>query len=313
MGTKKKILIVDDEVSLCKILMLRLEKKEYDVIVANDGIDGLEKAKSHKPDLIILDLMLPGMFGEEVCRQIRKDKALADTPVIMLTAKSTDVDRIVGRVVGADTYIMKPFDLNKLFVEIERLIDMKCSPLVEETVSLKKQLMVLLKKDALKIGDFRLSSGKTSKYYLDGRIITLTPEGAFLVASIILRSIEGLEIDAVGGPTLGADPITGSIACLSHIHKLPLKTFIVRKAAKGHGMQRQVEGPELKKNSRVVLVDDVATTGKALIEAKLVMDELGVEVCRAIVIVDRDEGAEDNLAKVGVKLESIFKIKDFGL
>lgn len=178
---------------------------------------------------------------------------------------------------------------------------------------LKIKLHALLEKEALKKGRFVLSSGKVSNYYLDGRLITLTPEGAYLVASIMLELIKGKDIDALGGPTLGADPIVGAVAALSYINKSDIKTFIVRKAAKEHGMQRQIEGPELKPASRAVLVDDVATTGKALIEAKAVLDKMGIISEKAIVIVDRDEGAVDNLAKVGLKLESIFKIQDFGL
>ena len=178
---------------------------------------------------------------------------------------------------------------------------------------LKVRLLALLKKEALKKGRFVLSSGKVSNYYLDGRIITLTPEGAYLVASIILDLIRKENISAIGGPTLGADPIVGAIAALSHLKRIPIKTFIVRKAAKGHGTQRQIEGPALKKNSSVILVDDVATTGKALIEARHALEGLGVVVKKAIVIVDREEGARENLAKEGLKLESIFKKKDLGL
>ena len=178
---------------------------------------------------------------------------------------------------------------------------------------LKEQLKALLLRDALKKGNFVLSSGKTSTYYLDGRIITLTPEGAYLVASIILEMIQGKGIVAVGGPTLGADPIVGAIAALSHINKIPLKTFIVRKAVKGHGMQRQIEGPELKKGERVLIVDDVATTGKALLEAKEALDKIGVEIVKAVVIVDRCEGAAENLAQAGIGLEPVFKINDLGV
>ena len=180
-------------------------------------------------------------------------------------------------------------------------------------VSLKDKLKVLLEKEALKRGKFTLSSGKESNYYLDGRVITMTPEGAHLVASIILEMAKGKKIDAIGGPTLGADPIVGAIAALSHLNNIPLKTFIVRKAAKEHGMSKQIEGPALETGARVILVDDVATTGKALIEAKQALDKAGLIADTAIVIVDRLEGASENLAKSGLKLESIFSIKDFGL
>ncbi len=178
---------------------------------------------------------------------------------------------------------------------------------------LKKDLHKLLEKEALKRGDFILSSGKKSNYYLDGRVITMTPEGAYLVGNIILEMAKGKGVNAIGGPTLGADPIVGAVACLAYQRDIPVKTFIVRKAAKEHGMAKQVEGPALAAGSKVILVDDVATTGKALIEAKEALDKIGVVVETAIVIVDRKEGAADNLAKVGLRLESIFSIKDFGL
>ncbi|MCU0666832.1 MAG: orotate phosphoribosyltransferase [Candidatus Omnitrophica bacterium] len=175
---------------------------------------------------------------------------------------------------------------------------------------LKKELLALLKKEAFKTGNFVLSSGKTSTYYLDGRVITLTPEGAYLVASIIMELIHDQNIDAVGGPTLGADPIVGALACFSYIKDHPIKTFIVRKAAKEHGAKRQIEGPALKKGARVIVVDDVATTGKAVIEAKEALDKEGIEIVKAVVIVDRNEGAVENLKQAGIKLESIFTIED---
>lgn len=178
---------------------------------------------------------------------------------------------------------------------------------------LKEKLFKLLNQEALKRGKFVLSSGKVSNYYLDGRIITLAPEGAYLVASIILDMIKDEVLDAIGGPTLGADPIVGALAALSYLNKQPIKSFIVRKQAKEHGTQRQVEGPELKKGDRVILIDDVATSGKAILEAKLALDRIGVIPVKAIVIVDRNQGAVENLAKAGLKLESIFKITEFGL
>jgi len=184
---------------------------------------------------------------------------------------------------------------------------------MEELTELKKKLLELLNKEALKRGKFTLSSGKTSNYYLDGRVITLTPEGAYLVANIFLRLIKDKHIDAIGGPTLGADPIVGAVAAISHINRVSLKTFIVRRAVKEHGMQRQIEGPALKEGERAILIDDVATTGKSLVEAKEALDKIGVRTDEAFVIVDRGEGAGENLAKAGLKLQSIFTIKDLGV
>lgn len=174
----------------------------------------------------------------------------------------------------------------------------------------KSRLLSLLRKKAVKKRKVRLASGKISDFYVDGRLITLDPEGAFLIASIILEMIKGKGIDAVGGPTIGADPITGAVACLAYIKNIPLKTFIVRKTQKEHGMKRKVEGPAIKKGTNVVLVDDVATTGGSLIEAKKVLAEIGVKAGYAIVVVDRQEGAEKNLEEAGCKLLSIFKKKD---
>jgi len=181
---------------------------------------------------------------------------------------------------------------------------------MDELKELKAKLLVLLRKEAFKKGTFVLSSGKVSPYYLDGRVITLTPEGAYLVASIILELIKDRAVTAFGGPTLGADPIVGAVAALSHLKKVPLKTFIVRKAIKEHGTQRQVEGPALEKGCNVMLVDDVATTGKSLIEAGQALDNMNIKATQAIVIVDRCEGAAENLAKAGIQLSSIFTIKD---
>lgn len=178
---------------------------------------------------------------------------------------------------------------------------------------LKAKLFSLLEKEALKRGKFILSSGKESNYYLDGRVITLIPEGSYLVAAIILELVKGSRVEAIGGPSLGADPVSGAIACLSHLQKSPVKTFIVRKDAKAHGTQQRIEGPSLQKGAQVIIIDDVATTGKALLEAKDALQEIGVEAKRAIVIVDRQEGAKENLAKAGLALEAIFTIKDFGL
>lgn len=178
---------------------------------------------------------------------------------------------------------------------------------------LRADLLTMLRRDALKRGEFVLSSGRRSSFYLDGRIITMTPEGAYLAGLVILEMIRGTGIAALGGPTLGADPIVGAVAALSHLRGIPLRTFIVRKAAKAHGTQQQVEGPALRRGDEVVLVDDVATSGKSLLEAKQVMDGLGVSARRAIVIVDRGEGARESLRSAGCALESVFGLADLGV
>ena len=176
---------------------------------------------------------------------------------------------------------------------------------------LKSRLLAILKKDAFKRGEFILSSGKSSDYYLDGRIVTLSSEGAYLAGSIILELIKDKGIIAVGGPTIGADPVIGAVMALAHLRNANLKAFIVRKLAKEHGSKRQIEGPALNPGEKVLLVDDVATTGKALLEAKDALDKIGVKAESALVLVDRLEGAAGNLEKAGLKLEALFTIEDF--
>ena len=174
----------------------------------------------------------------------------------------------------------------------------------------KKSLLQLIKRKALKRGRVVLSSGKVSDYYLDGRLVTLDSQGAYLVASIILDLIRDKKIMALGGPTLGADPIVGAVIALAAKRGKKLSGFIVRKSAKRHGMQRLIEGPTLRRGSRIILVDDVVTTGGSLIAAGEALKRQGVKVDCAIVIVDRQEGAVQNLAKAGCRLISIFKKRD---
>ncbi len=107
---RKKILAVDDETEALMIVKRVLEADGYEVVTASDGEEALEKIKQERPDAVILDVVLPGLNGEEVCKNIRSDPALGRLPVIMLTGKTADADRVVGRVIGADIYINKPFN-----------------------------------------------------------------------------------------------------------------------------------------------------------------------------------------------------------
>ncbi|MFH1202369.1 MAG: orotate phosphoribosyltransferase [Candidatus Omnitrophota bacterium] len=184
-------------------------------------------------------------------------------------------------------------------------------PKLTSIKGVKERLLILLKKKAYKKKEVILSSGRKSNFYVDARRITLSSEGAFLVASIILEMIKADAVQAIGGPTIGADPIAGAIGVLSYLNGRPLKTFIVRKNPKAHGTKRQIEGPALRRGYRVIVVDDVATTGGSMIETISALKKQGLKVNKAICIVDRQEGATENLSKVGCKLVSIFKKKDF--
>lgn len=122
---REKILIIEDEADLSTLLAVRLQKAGFEVVIANDGLKGYAMAVRERPDTIILDLMLPGLPGEEVCREIRKDVIIGNIPIIMLTAKDNEVDRIIGHVIGANSYITKPFEIEKVLEEIGKVMK-KC-------------------------------------------------------------------------------------------------------------------------------------------------------------------------------------------
>ena len=155
---------------------------------------------------------------------------------------------------------------------------------------MKEELIELLKtKEAVKFGDFTLSSGKKSDFYVDCRKITLHPQGARLIAQIILEKIKGSKVDAIGGLTLGADPITSSVVALSDI-----PGFIVRKKEKEHGTRQKIEGI-IESGFNVVIVEDVATTGASALQAIEAVEAVGAKVVKVIAVVDREEGAAEAL------------------
>lgn len=120
--SKRKILVVDDEVELIKAMQLILGQAGYEVIVANDGQEGLEKAKSQEPDLIVLDLMLPKMDGHKVCGLLKSDTKHNKIPIIIFSAKAQQEDVQISKEIGADAYITKPFDPPVLLAKIEELL-----------------------------------------------------------------------------------------------------------------------------------------------------------------------------------------------
>lgn len=158
---------------------------------------------------------------------------------------------------------------------------------------------------SLKKGDFTLASGRKSNYYINGKMSTLDARGAYLTARVFMAMIADDVPDAVGGLTLGADPIVGAMLALAGLEDLRLKGFIVRKATKDHGTKSLVEGP-LTKGDQVVIVEDTITTGGSSLQAIAAVKDMGCEVTRVLVVVDREEGARENLAKEGYRLESIF-------
>jgi orotate phosphoribosyltransferase len=159
-------------------------------------------------------------------------------------------------------------------------------------------LQVALERGALKYGEFTLSSGKKGSYYFDGRLLSLDPEGAHLIGKALLPRLREAGVQAVGGPTVGADPIVAAVALTSYLEGTPISAFIVRKEAKEHGTMQLIEGP-LELGSRVAIVDDVCTTGSSLLQAIHAAEAVGCAVVKVMALLDRREGGAEELRKRG--------------
>ena len=177
----------------------------------------------------------------------------------------------------------------------------------------KQALIALVRHKALKFGDFTLASGKKAEYYLDGKQDTLDPHGARLVAEGILDLLEADNMPAaIGGMSIGADPITAAVVTMSAVRGTPIAGFMVRKQAKGHGTNQYIEGP-VQPDDQVVIVEDVVTTGGSSLAAIERAEAFGLKVVRVIAIIDRMEGGAEAFAGRGCKFSSLLTIHDFGI
>lgn len=130
---EEKILVVDDEEHIQELIKFNLEKSGYKVICADNGIDAIKIAKEQLPQIMLLDIMLPGMDGLDVCKEIRKDSNMSNMPIIMITAKGEEIDKIIGLELGADDYITKPFSVRELVARIKAILRRSTMQLVEKT------------------------------------------------------------------------------------------------------------------------------------------------------------------------------------
>jgi len=156
-------------------------------------------------------------------------------------------------------------------------------------------------------GEFTLTSGKKSNYYIDGKKITLSPEGAYLVGKAIFDEVVKIGVDAIGGVATGAYPIVTAVALVSHLEGKPIPAFIVREVTKEHGTMRKIEG-HLKQGSRVAIVDDVLTTGGSVSRAIEAVEAAKCKVVKVIVLVDRGEGGSDRLKKEGYDFTTLLSV-----
>jgi DNA-binding response OmpR family regulator len=155
----KKILVVEDESTLVATLKFNLEREGFEVVTATDGEAGLSLAREEKPDLIVLDLMLPRIDGLEVCRILRREQT---TPILMLTAKTEEVDKVVGLELGADDYVTKPFGMRELLARVRALLRRTERPAQDEG-------------ESLAVGDLRVDMARR-QIFRDGQPLPLKPK-----------------------------------------------------------------------------------------------------------------------------------------
>ncbi len=177
----------------------------------------------------------------------------------------------------------------------------------------KQALIELVREKALRFGRFTLASGKEATYYLDGKQVTLDPAGARLVAEGLLDVLAGGEMPAaVGGMSIGADPITSAVVTMSSVRNTPILGFMVRKQAKGHGTNQYIEGP-VKPGDSAAIVEDVVTTGGSSLEAIERAEAFGLKIVGVLAVIDRMEGGAEAFARRGYSFSSLLTIRDFGI
>ena len=177
------------------------------------------------------------------------------------------------------------------------------------TMNERQRLKEILLEKSYREGSFTLTSGKTSDFYIDGKQTTLSAEGAYLCGKLIFDLIQQEEekIEAVGGMTLGADPLVTAVSMVSFLEKKPIPAFIVRKEAKGHGTENYIEGlKNMPPGCRVALLEDVVTTGGTLLKVFERVETQGFKVGLVVTVVERQEGGSEVLKKAGYRLASLF-------
>ena len=177
-------------------------------------------------------------------------------------------------------------------------------------MSARENLLSQIKSKAVVHGKVVLSSGREADYYVDLRRVTLDAEAAPLVGEVMLDLTDDLEFDAVGGLTLGADPVAAAMLHAARARGRRLDTFVVRKEGKAHGLQRRIEGPDVS-GRRVLAVEDTSTTGGSVLTAVDALREAGAEVVAVAVIVER--GAAPAVAAAGLDYRAAYSLLDLGL
>jgi orotate phosphoribosyltransferase len=176
----------------------------------------------------------------------------------------------------------------------------------------RDDLLALIKDLAVVHGKVTLSSGREADYYVDLRRVTLSGRAAPLVGRVLLELTKDLEYDAVGGLTMGADPVATAMLHAAAAQGRELDAFVVRKEAKAHGLQRQIEGPDVS-GRRVLVLEDTSTTGGSPLAALHAVREAGATPVAVVVIADRDTGAAAKIEAEGVPYRYAYSLGDLGL
>ncbi|MEB3216276.1 MAG: orotate phosphoribosyltransferase [Nostocales cyanobacterium 94392] len=173
----------------------------------------------------------------------------------------------------------------------------------------RQQLLDLFCRLAYQEGDFVLSSGARSSYYINGKEVTLHPQGALAIGRILFNMLPS-DTQGVAGLTLGADPIVSAVSVVSALESRPIPALIVRKEAKGHGTKAYVEGPSLPEAAQVVVLEDVVTTGRSAMKAVTRLRDAGYTVNQVISLIDRQQGGAEYYQSVNLQFEYVFSITD---
>jgi two-component system phosphate regulon response regulator PhoB len=212
--TRKQILLIEDEKDMAELVARRLTREHYDVNVAHDGRDGLERARSSRPDLVLLDIMLPGMSGTEVLRELRNDPRTVGLPVVMMTARGEDSDVVVGLQLGADDYVTKPFSLSVLVARV--------------AAALRRAEALLSDRRLLSIGDVEIDQDR-HVVTAGSRSIDLTATEFRLLVAIVAARGRVLNRNQLIDQALGMDAVVTDRTIDVHMTSLRRKLGRSRK------------------------------------------------------------------------------------
>jgi orotate phosphoribosyltransferase len=176
----------------------------------------------------------------------------------------------------------------------------------------QSRLLDLILERSLIRGNITLASGKTSSYYIDGKMVLMGSESATLIGEVLYELTRDLNLDAIGGPEIGAIPMATAAVIRYHQAGRRMEGFSVRKEAKTHGTQKLIEG-RLEPGFRVAMVEDVMTTGGSVVQAIEAVQKAGAKIELVTCLVDRLQGARERLEAIGLKFQPIFTIRDLGI